>query len=172
MVDNLSPVREIIQWSCRECGDGHNYTAIPTQPDIEYACQHCQETTGPWKLVGKDWKLERSVNCAGCNGTSIVFSEDIKACDKCAWTEEELAFEPGTMVLFVPRQAKNNPHHSSVESGVIVKRAIRLDCVFVCYAAKDGMEGRAKLTKKTDLYLHRWASPEWAQDFLKSREET
>jgi hypothetical protein len=157
----MRPVREILLWDCPKC-DGKNRTAIPTAPEHEYSCKHCQQASGLDSLAGTSWQLARSADCPDCSGTSVVLVDYVRACGLCQWSDAELAYKPGTMVLFVPRQAKNNPHHSSVESGVIVKRAIRLDCVFVCY----------KLTKKTDLYLHRWASPEWAQDFLKSREET
>ena len=166
----MDPVRELLVWLCKSC-HSFNTTAIPTHMDYKFVCHSCSELAGLGSLGGATWHLDRSAECDECNTHSVVFAGSVMPCPFCQWTEKELAFEPGTTVLFVPRQAKNNPYHSSVESGVVVKHAIRLDCVFVCYAAKDGMEGRAKLTKKTDLYLHRWATPEWAQDFLKSREE-
>ena len=162
----MDQVREIVTWLCPNC-DGKNQTAIPLGEGMNYVCIHCSKTI---EIATASWQLARSACCPECSGESVVLDDYVKSCSACMWEASELAYEPGTMVAFVPRQAKNSLSHESVESGVVIKEGRNNGTLFVCYATSGGMDDRAKLTYKRDLYLYRWGpSLEWSRRFVDIR---
>jgi hypothetical protein len=101
----------------------------------------------------------------------VVLAGYVRACGLCQWSDAELAYKPGTTVLYVPRYAKGDLNHIAVNSGVVVKESKSQSAVFVCYASDGGMQDTAELTPKKDLYLHRWMPHESAMRFVELREK-
>lgn len=168
MSSNDEVVREVLVWECPR-DEGKNYTAMPVSENHRYGCVHCGHDWDTDSVASSSWQLARSVDCIDCNGTGIVLVGYVRRCGLCQWSDAELAYEPGTMVLYVPGWADHDAKHSSVGSGVVVGKLGRQDSVFVCYATEGGMQSTAQLTPKAYLYLYRWASLDWAHSFVEER---
>lgn len=131
-------VREVIKWQCDNC-KVRNLTAIPVPEFYEYECMFCHQKV-----------------------SSVMREEEHE------WLEEELNYDPGTLVLYVPPHLHHDAGHSSVEFGVVVAPARGEDFVFACYRrSDDAISLTPALTHKTHLYLYHWTDARYGPNFVK-----
>jgi ribosomal protein L37AE/L43A len=103
---------------------------------VVFECIFCGEESDVSCI---DWSLQRSMHCPSCDGDGVIQGpDDLEPCKLCKWSDNELAYLPGTQVIFIPTQAGTNALHDDCEHGVVT--SVNSTNIFVRYIDDTGLE--------------------------------